>query len=135
VAAIILRTIAGTWDLGWASLSFTDGLTVYPFLLLIALAILTGIRNKLIIACWAAIIPIALTLFVYAATGWAQFGYRYALDFYPFLFLLTLIAIGDNVRWHHKSLILIGVLVNFWAVLWIYNFDQHGFLDLRWVGF
>ncbi len=135
MAIITIRTIAKTWDLGWASLSFTDGLTVYPFLLLIALAIIAGIRNKLIIACWAAIIPIALTLFVYAATGWAQFGYRYALDFYPFLFLLTLIAIGDNIRWHHKSLILIGVLVNFWAVLWIYNFDAHGYLGLRWVGF
>jgi hypothetical protein len=135
VAIITIRTIALTWDLGWASFSFTDGLTVYPFLLLIALAIITGIKNKLIMACWAAIIPIALTMFVYAATGWAQFGYRYALDFYPFLFLLTAIAIGNSIRWHHKLLILSSVLVNFWAVLWIYNFDPHGFLGVRWAGF
>ncbi len=98
-------------------------------------ALFAGLRSKLAIACWAAIIPTALTVAIFAGTGFAQFGYRYAQDFYPFLFLLTIIGIGGVLRWHHKLLIVASVLVNFWGVLWIYNFDAHGFLDLRWVGY
>jgi len=88
-----------------------------------------------VIACWSAIIPVALLLFSFAATGWAQFGYRYGLDFYPFLFLLTIRGIGDEIKWHHKLLILLSVCVNLWGVLFIYQFDPKQFLDLRWVTF
>jgi hypothetical protein len=30
---------------------------------------------------------ISLPAMIYTATGWVQFGYRYALDYLPFLFL------------------------------------------------
>ena len=137
IAIIIWRGVAGAFDLGWKGFDFILGVHLLPFYGMIALAIVTGLRdrNKLVIACWAAIIPIVLTNFSFAATGWTQFGYRYALDFYPFLFLLTLIAIGDDIRWHHKLLIVLSIVVNLWGVLWIYQFQPRGFLGLEWVGF
>jgi hypothetical protein len=85
-------------------------------------ALLAGIRNKLAIGCWISILPIAIVEFMHGTTGFSQFGYRFAMDFYPFLFLLTVKGIGDRIRWHHKVLITIGVLVNLWGVLCINKF-------------
>ena len=82
-----------------------------------------GIRNKLSLACWLAIIPTAFLIFIKSGTGWMQFGYRYALDFYPFLLLLTLRGIGEELKWYHKVLIIAGVLVNLWGVLFINKFE------------
>ena len=81
-----------------------------------------GIRNRLAIGCWLSIILIALLNFCHGTLGFSQFGYRFAMDFYPFLFLLTVKGIGPDIRWYHKILIIIGILVNLWGVLWIYKF-------------
>jgi len=91
-------------------------------------SVLAGIRNKISIACWLAIIPIALIAFLHGGTGWMMFGYRYAVDFYPFLLILTALGIQSNIqgrvdlRWEHKLLIILGILVNIWGVLWINKF-------------
>ncbi len=89
-------------------------------------ALFAGIRNKLAIGCWISILLIAIVEFTHGTTGFSQFGYRFAVDFYPFLFLLTVKGIGDRIRWHHKVLITIGVLVNLWGVLWINKFGWIG---------
>lgn len=86
-------------------------------------ALFAGMKNKLTIACWSAIVPTAFLLFIKSGTGWTQFGYRYALDFYPFLLLLTLKGIGEELKWYHKALIIAGVLVNLWGVLFINKFE------------
>ena len=88
-------------------------------------ALFAGIRNRLSIACWAAILPTAFLIFIKSGTGWTQFGYRYALDFYPFLFLLTVKGIGENLKWYHKALIVLSVLVNIWGVLFINKFEWY----------
>ncbi|TFG91900.1 MAG: hypothetical protein E4G71_02985 [Candidatus Atribacteria bacterium] len=91
-------------------------------------SVMAGIRNKISIACWLAIIPIALIAFLHGGTGWMMFGYRYAVDFYPFLLVLTALGIQSNMqgrvdlRWEHKLLIILGILVNIWGVLWINKF-------------
>jgi len=89
------------------------------------LVLFAGIRNKFSIACWVAILPIAFLIFLKSGTGWTQFGYRYALDFYPFLLLLTLKGIGDKLRWYHKLLIGISILVNIWGVFFINKFEWY----------
>ncbi|HLE03237.1 MAG TPA: hypothetical protein VI729_01295 [Anaerolineales bacterium] len=109
-------------------------LEYYPFALLVLLGLYVGFRNRLVLACWAAIIPIGLTHFTFGLTeGWPQFGYRFALDYYPFLFLLTWAAIGSKIKWHHMGLITLGIIVNLWGVVWIHQFQAHGYLGLEWV--
>jgi hypothetical protein len=49
------------------------------------------------------------------------------MDFYPFLFLLTVKGIGDEIRWDHKVLIVAGILINLWGVLWINKFGWVGY--------
>ena len=84
-----------------------------------------GIRNKLSIGCWLSIVLIALMNFSHGTWGFTQFGYRFAVDFYPFLFLLTVKGIGNEIKWHHKTLIIIGILVNLWGVLIIQRFGDY----------
>lgn len=88
-------------------------------------AFAAGIRNRLALSCWLAIIPTALLIFSKSGTGWTQFGYRYALDFYPFLLLLTFKGIPDKLRWYHKLLIILGILVNLWGVLFINKLELY----------
>lgn len=113
------------------------GIDLLPFWIAIAGAIVLGIvrRDRLVIAAWAAIVLIALADWSFAATGWAQFGYRYALDFMPFLFLLIVVAVTPRARPHHLILIGLGILVNLWGVLWIMQLARTNALGLTWVAF
>lgn len=55
---------------------------------------------------------IAVPLFLYYGVGYVQFGYRYALDFLPFLFLLLLPSLDSKLTKLVILLITIGVLFN-----------------------
>lgn len=118
-----------------ADTSVPYGLEFLPFWVMIAAAVYFALRNRdrFVIACWAAIIPTAFLIFNFAATGWAQFGYRYALDFTPFLFLLVARFIGDRLKWWHVALICAGVIVNLMGVLWTYHFDPDHLNGWVWV--
>jgi len=141
----ITRPAAGVWldwdwwarqdfNWGWRVL---PGLHMWPLYFMIALAIASAVRtrDKLAIACWAAIVPIALTNFSFAANGYSQYGYRYAVDFYPFLFLLVVHAARDRLHWSLMALIGVSVLINIWAVLWIHQFELHHTWGWTWFSF
>lgn len=58
---------------------------------------------------------------LYYGGGWFQYGYRYALDAIPFVMGICALAAarrGIGRRW--QVVILIGVVVNFFGVLWNY---------------
>jgi len=82
-------------------------------------------KEKITLACWSAILPIAILVMSHGGTGFTQFGYRYATDFYPFLFLLTFLGM-KNLKPYHKFFIIIGVLVNLWGVI---SINKFGFVD------
>lgn len=136
-AAVILLSSIVT-RLGMSGFEISQlplGLHLLPFWLAIgaAVSLAVGLRDRLVLACWAAIVPIALVNWQFAATGWAQFGYRYALDFMPFLFLLAVLAVR-RVRWYHVALIGAGILVNLWGMLWIFKFAPAQLFGWTWVG-
>lgn len=58
---------------------------------------------------------IFLTALLYANTGFAQYGYRYAADFLPFLVLALALAGLRLTDWRIKALILWGVAVCLWG--------------------
>ncbi len=81
------------------------------------------IKDPLTWWSWLAVFCIAAIIFTNAATGWG-FGYRYAMDFYPFLFVLAVKGMGTNLKWYHKLLIIAGIAINAWGVLAINKFPD-----------
>ncbi len=69
-------------------------------------------------AAWLGIVATCSVVFLYGNTGVAQFGYRFAADFYPLLFLLTIRGMGERVSTWAKVLIVLSVLVNLWGIVW-----------------
>lgn len=73
-------------------------------------------RVPLASALWAAVICAATPGLLYQNTGWAQFGYRFALDYLPYL--LALIAVGGrNLGPWFKAAVLWGVLINLFGAI------------------
>jgi hypothetical protein len=134
-AALVLVSAASGF--GWARVELPQGLATLPLWAAVALAVLFAVRarDRLVLACWAAVLPIAFADWLFAATGWAQFGYRYALDFLPFLVLLVFVAMAPRARTAHLALIALAVAVNLWGVLWIYRFAPLELFGWTWVSF
>jgi hypothetical protein len=73
--------------------------------------------DRLTAACWLGIALFMGVLLMHGGTGMTQFGYRFALDFYPLLTVLTLRGMDPPLRWWHAALIAASVAVNTWGTL------------------
>lgn len=74
-------------------------------------------------ALWAAVVLTAIPGLFYQNTGWSQFGYRFALDFMPYLFALLAIEGRTLTRWG-KALIIVGVIVNLFGAITFGRYAQ-----------
>lgn len=91
-------------------------------------ALRANLKDRLVRLLWVAVILVFLSVAVHGGTGWAQFGYRFAVDLYPFLIPLTLLGVArDQLRWYHWLLLFAGVVVNLWGVVWINKFGWVGY--------
>lgn len=78
------------------------------------------IKERVVGFAWLSIFLISLVIFSHGGNGFAQFGYRFAVDFYPILIFLVIKAVSNKgLKWHHWVLLFIGVVVNFWGVTFI----------------
>ncbi|MDP9482888.1 MAG: hypothetical protein M3P84_06660 [Chloroflexota bacterium] len=74
----------------------------------------------------AALVVLVPTLLYYGG-GWLQYGYRYALDSIPFIWVLCGLAAvrdeqeGGEMSWLWRILIGIGLIVGVGGVYWAYN--------------
>ncbi len=73
-------------------------------------------------ACWLAIVFVSMPLLLHYTQGWVQFGYRFLLDFAPFLLILTAFGFDDNPsptsRRIQLALVAISVVAGFWGRHW-----------------
>lgn len=87
------------------------------------LSLFAPLKQKIVKLSWLAIFLISIIIFSHGSTGFAQFGYRFAVDFYPFLILLTIIgAKGIKNKKIYPFFVFLGIVVNLWGVLWINKF-------------
>lgn len=85
-------------------------------------------KESLVKMLWLSILLIFTLVALRGGTGWTQFGYRYAVDFYPFLTLLTIKGVNKTgLKWCHWLLLIFGVVVNLWGVIWINKFGWVSF--------
>lgn len=70
---------------------------------------------------WLSILLVSLIIFSHGSTGFSQFGYRFATDFYPILSFLTIKGVvrQKGPKWHHWTLLTFGILINLWGVIFI----------------
>ncbi len=87
-----------------------------------------SLKEKINLLAWAAIFSILFIVSIRGGTGWTQFGYRYAVDFYPFLMFLTIKGVSKTkLKWYHWLLLTLSITVNLWGVLWINKFGWVSF--------
>lgn len=104
----------------WAGLAIWITTPVFVF------ALFASIKEKLTQYLWISVLFTFFVVAMHGGTGWSQFGYRFAVDFYPFLFLLTIKGI-TKIKWYHWTLLAFSIIVNFWGVLWINLFGWVSF--------
>lgn len=86
------------------------------------------LNNKENLVTYVSMFLIALITLSHGGTGFTQFGYRYAVDFYPLIFLLLSNSLtSKRIKWHHWFLLFFCILVNLWGVLWINKFGWVSF--------
>jgi len=86
-------------------------------------ALLSRWKQAVVKLSWLSILLIFLVIGIHGGTGFAQFGYRFAVDFYPFLIFLTIKGVTrTGLKKIHWILLILGVLVNLWGVTWINKF-------------
>jgi len=101
----------------WGGLAIWITSPVFVFVLFIK-----KINNE-IKAVLFSISTIALITLSHGGTGFTQFGYRYAVDFYPLIFFILVEVIKNSkIQKIHWFLLFLSILVNLWGVLWINKF-------------
>ncbi len=88
------------------------------------LALNNNLKDKIVFSVWITIIFITLLDLSYGSPGISQFGYRYAVDIYPLIFLLIIkSAARTGIKWYHWVLLVLSVLVNLWGVVFLNKLD------------
>jgi hypothetical protein len=77
-------------------------------------------RSIWVAGAWFALLLQVVLLSMHTGYAW-EFGYRYLMDFIIPVLALIALAAGNRVSWFLRVLILLGVLVNLWGVLWYFD--------------
>ena len=102
---------------GATSLGFDfDGMSLFVTTPLFLMLLWPVVRPRLHRALWITTAAVSVPGFFYQNTGWRQFGFRFSLDYTPYLFLLLAIGGRKMGNWFW-ALALIGVAVNIWGAL------------------
>ncbi|HEY9766686.1 MAG TPA: hypothetical protein V6C82_09980, partial [Chroococcales cyanobacterium] len=68
--------------------------------------------------CWLSVFLLVLPSVFYFYVGWKEFGWRYSLDFMPFLVILTTLGFREKMTPLKTLLVAACVLVNLWGVVY-----------------
>lgn len=82
------------------------------------------IKTILTKASWIGVLTPLSIIILWAGVGYAQFGYRFAQDFMPFLLILTTLGMGKNPSKVAYAFLIISLLVNAWGTILINLFDM-----------
>jgi hypothetical protein len=91
-------------------------------MLLVSPALLMALRAKLRpgdgLVLWAAVGLIAIPVFMFYGGGAVQYGYRYSLDFTPFLIALMAMGARAGISWPWRGLIVLSIVSVVLGCLW-----------------
>lgn len=91
-------------------------------MLLVSPALLMALRAKVRpgdgLVLWAAVALIAIPAFTFYGGGAVQYGYRYSLDFTPFLIALMAMGARGGIGWRGRGLIVFSIVSVVLGCLW-----------------
>lgn len=102
------------------SLSVMSLMFITPAFFLI---IFVKFKQKIIFSSLFTVLIMALPSLMHGSSGFSQFGFRFALDYLPFLLILTGSGLQNNYKWWAKGLIILSILINLWGVVMISHFN------------
>lgn len=76
-------------------------------------------KKKLVYSSLIAVLIMSIPSLIKGGNGFTQFGFRYALDFMPFLLILTASGLQNQFSRWAKMLIILSILINLWGVVMI----------------
>lgn len=94
-----------------------QGLSLLLTLPLLVLLLVPRVRPRLHLPLWLTAGACALPGLLYQNTGYMQFGFRFSLDYTPYLLLLFAVGGWSLRRPGVLALALLGVVVNFWGAV------------------
>lgn len=83
------------------------------------LILFASFKKRLAYSALIAVLIISIPSLVKGGNGFTQFGFRYSLDFLPFLLILTASGLQNRIRWWSILLIMLSILINLWGVIMI----------------
>lgn len=73
-------------------------------------------REKYTLAAVVAVLALAIPALLYFGVGFSQFGYRYSIDFLPFLLLILFPIFKNGLPGFAKALIVFGIFFDFFLI-------------------
>ena len=74
--------------------------------------------------CWMAAGVISIPHLLYVNTGYAQIGYRFALDYLPFLLVAAILGVRRMRPTVPVILVSLSVVINLWALIALWNYPE-----------
>jgi hypothetical protein len=97
----------------------SEGQSIFLTMPALVLAFAVPMRDRLNKILWAAVIITAIPVFLYyGGGGAATYGYRYAMDFVPFLVALVAIALKERFGNMERMLIALSVFFVCYGYVW-----------------
>jgi hypothetical protein len=93
------------------------GLSLLLTLPLLVFLVVPKLRPRLHWPLWLTVAVTALPGLFYQNDGYMQFGFRFSIDYTPYLLLLFAIGGWPLRRWSVRAVVILGVLVNFWGAV------------------
>jgi len=91
-------------------------LVVSPGLLLAIRAGFAGPQQRTL---WAAVALVAVPVLLYYGGGFLQYGFRYSLDFTPFLIPLVAMAVSTRFGWLDRALFAVSAASVTFGIVWL----------------
>lgn len=102
-----------------------NGLTLLLTLPILVLLFVPKEQRRMDAALWVAVACCALPGLLYQNTGYMQFGFRFSLDYTPYLLLLFALGGWSLKNRGVQALLVLGVLVNFWGAVAFRGYTEY----------
>lgn len=84
------------------------------------------------VAAAVSIVMVATVHVLHGSIGWAQFGYRFSLDYLPMLLVLTAAGMGYQMGTRKWLIVGLSVFMAMWGPLYFYDTRLEDMIGYQW---